>query len=311
MNKNYDHEKKKKKLLEDIEKDVENYNTTIEYLGDVGEVVSDIIPKLIEHKNKLGVQKQIIKNGVVTNFTPTYMGTFDAYYFNINRDIDYSNQLRENVKNLKSNVITIRSGHTTTGRFVQSLTASGAISVSEGFDNWNLTLPLVKSLQEPSPLERKKELISKLKKEDTECEKLIKHIESAWNALYQENNPDKFVHIGQSLRQFINKMLGHLAPDNKVMGLPNYFSERQDGKGPSRSQRTRYAIQGINTIIKEEDLDIIEDIIKRTSKEFDNLSKLAKERNVGDLEAYSKRVINDVQILFINLLDARSIYFKE
>ena len=189
------------------------------------------------------------------------------------------------------------------------MTASGVVSVAEGFDNWEITKPLIISLEEPTPIDRKNELISRLNDEDKTCSTYVKHIESAWNALNQRNNPDKFIHIGQSLRQFINNILGHLAPDAKVMALPNYKSERDDRKGPSRSQRVRFVMQGSNTIINEADLKIIEDIVKSISSEFDNLSNLAKERNVGDLEAYSRRVINDTQILIIKMLDARKEYF--
>ena len=95
------------------------------------------------------------------------------------------------------------------------------------------------------------------------------------------------------------------------MALPDYKSGRTDGKSPSRAQRVRYAIQGSNSIISESDLQIIEDIINKTSTEFDALSKLAKERNVGDVDAFARRVINDFQILFIKLFEARERYFRE
>jgi len=310
MDKSHQFIKKKEKILEKIDDNIENYDKTVEYLGDVGEVIKDLTLKIILHRDKLNVQRNIVQTGNVKIITPVLGGTLSAYDDIISRDYEYSRQLRTHAQNYASKIISLQSGSTTIS-FMDGLTASGAIAVAQGFDNREATEPFILELNESSPTEKKKILISLLKNENEAYADCIKHIDSAWDLLAQTTNKDRFIHIGQSLRQFMDKLLGHLAPNDNIQSLPSYQPGRDDGKGPSRSQRARYAIQGTNNIINEDDLRVIDEIIKSTSSEFDKLSKLAKERKVGDIDAYARRVINDVQILFINLLEARGKYFRD
>lgn len=190
------------------------------------------------------------------------------------------------------------------GDETDSLIATTAVVDASGNTTWNIASSAAKTvalqypqigelrgeLELPSPLEKRKELESDLRKIS---ERLADMYVGAWQTMRDTSKQDRIRQSAHSMRDLLSQFLDFLAPTDKVKQAEWYVSEHESGK-PTQTQRAKYATMGERSekTFGEEDLKMIDVLIKDVRKAYKDLSRLShgrKEEIPNLAESYMKR----------------------
>lgn len=149
---------------------------------------------------------------------------------------------------------------------------------------------LMRELELPSPLEKRKELESELRKISKQ---LADMYVGAWQTMQDTSKQDRIRQSSHSMRDLLSQFLDFLAPTDKVKQAEWYVPEHKSRK-PTQTQRAKYAIMGERSekMFGEKDLKMIDVLIKDVRKAYEDLSRLShsrKEENSNLAESYMKR----------------------
>jgi len=171
---------------------------------------------------------------------------------------------------------------------------------------------VVQKLDLPSPFEKRKELKSELRKID---ERLSNMFWGAWQTLRDTSKQDRHRQASASMRTLLLQFLDLLAPPEEVKEAdwyePEWDGERKKyRKKPTQGARVKYAIigEGSEKTIDEEDLKMINVLMKDTRKVYGDLSKFkSMEGGFYNLaESYMERCEEIIR----SILELRKKFFK-
>ena len=171
---------------------------------------------------------------------------------------------------------------------------------------------LTRELILPSPFEKRKELESELRKID-EC--LSNMFWGAWQTLRDTSKQDRHRQASASMRTLLLQFLDFLAPPEEVKKAdwyePEWDGERKKyRKKPTQGTRVKYAIigGGSEKTIDEEDLKMINVLMKDTRKVYGDLSKFkSMEEGFYNLaESYMERCEGVIR----SILELRKRFFR-
>ena len=201
-----------------------------------------------------------------------------------------------------------------------SLIATTAVADTSGNVTLNVSLSAAKTValqypqigelmresELPSPLEKRKELESELRKIS---ERLADMYVGAWQTMRDTSKQDRIRQASHSMRDLLSQFLDFLAPTDKVKKAEWYALEPESRK-PTQIQRAKYAIMGERSekMLDEKDLKMIDVLIKDVRKVYKDLSKLShvREEEISDLaESHMKRCEDVIR----NILELRKSFY--
>lgn len=239
---------------------------------------------------------------------PVFEGSIDSLAYYSEMDAQRWGWLREQSHKIRTQTDSFVAAASASGSMVPSM-VSGTYLIAERIEPLSHRYKYTEKIKTPTPLDRKTELVEKLRKVDSV---LALRLEGAWQTLNDTSKADRVSQAGTSFRELITALLNRFAPREDVEFAWWFESDPDNDRRPTRKQRIRYAIVGNNKDISEKELDVIIELVNNLYKEFDKLNKVTHlQKYDTDLDSRTRGIFDQCQIHLLKVLELRESYFKK
>lgn len=286
--------------MEEREKALSEISKSQDALSRLGELMWNQVGQLRQMKGIYGNDIAYIRQNPITEGSVDIMTNLSTY------DVETAKRLASDASAMRNGVESFWVSADASGSLTASM-ATTTVHLAQTMENSNMVLPLIETINRPTPNQRRMKLSPLLSEID---ERLSIKLKGAWQTIQDRSKADRFLQSASSARELISDLLHTLAPTKKVKSMKWFKPETADGN-PIQKQRARFVILGTNDSLGDVELQPIYEVGDNIRKLYTKLNSIAHLRDYeADLQELTENLIDQCQIYLLDLIEFRRKHFK-
>lgn len=305
---NYEYQRKKDKIKQDVKRAIETTSESEQKLHELKDLAEKSLIQVRDQKERLGKMNVFInKMPESSQYIPST--SIDGYMETLSTLMVY------NVQNANRQLFVINNtlGHMR-GAFASTTVVSGTLDPS---GNVILSIAGEISSYYPQILESLRDFTEPTESEAREnIERLLRSIDfllaDKFREAFRTFSDGNFMSASHAMRDVLSALAQKLDPDKKVMKM-RWYKQDPTTKGPTQSQRIKYAIigQSSENEIGDEEIDAIDRLANEGREIYQKLSSEAHKREGNWERERVRQYLSIGQNVIKEILLLRGMFFTQ